>query len=93
MPFPTPVLRAAAPLQSYKSPYGPKYHYQSQVAGITTKSLFRHAVNAGLFGGVGLFAIIFFASGIPRVQRDILQKVPLIGGYFVKEIPASDNPF
>lgn len=27
---------------------------------------------AGL-GGVALFAVIFYASGIPRVQRDILQ--------------------
>lgn len=25
------------------------------------------------FGAVGLFAVIYYASGIPRVQRDILQ--------------------
>jgi hypothetical protein len=30
-------------------------------------------VNAGLFGGVALFAVIFFASGIPRIQKDILM--------------------
>lgn len=25
------------------------------------------------WGGVALFAVIFYASGIPRVQRDLLQ--------------------
>ncbi|KAJ4388261.1 glucosyltransferase [Neurospora sp. IMI 360204] len=46
------------------------------------------------WGGVALFAVIYYASGIPRVQRDLLQHIPYIGKkYFVKEIPASDNPF
>jgi hypothetical protein len=26
-----------------------------------------------MFGGVALFAVIFFASGMPRIQEDILQ--------------------
>ena len=30
-------------------------------------------VKAGMFGGVALFAVIFYASGIPRIQVDILQ--------------------
>ncbi|KAI0477977.1 ubiquinol-cytochrome-c reductase complex subunit-domain-containing protein [Xylaria cf. heliscus] len=50
-----------------------------------------NAVKSGAFGGVALFAVIFYASGIPRVQQDILQKIPFIGGHFIKEIPASDN--
>ncbi|KAJ3558845.1 hypothetical protein NPX13_g9634 [Xylaria arbuscula] len=52
-----------------------------------------NAVKMGAFGGVALFGVIFFASGIPRVQRDILQKIPVIGNHYIKEIPASDNPF
>ncbi len=48
-------------------------------------------IKFGLFGGVALFGVIFYASGIPRVQRDVLQKVPFIGGHFVHTIPASDN--
>ncbi|KAI1426400.1 ubiquinol-cytochrome-c reductase complex subunit-domain-containing protein [Xylaria sp. FL1777] len=78
---------------SYKSPYGPKYHYQPHVAGITMKQFAQFGVKAGAFGGVALFAVIFFASGIPRVQKDILQKIPVLGDHFIKEIPASDNPF
>ncbi|KAL2016328.1 hypothetical protein VTK56DRAFT_3869 [Thermocarpiscus australiensis] len=77
----------------YRSPYGPKYFFQPQVAGITTKTALRTGVKAGMFGGVALFAVIYFASGIPRVRKDILQKVPVVGKYFVTEIPASDNPF
>jgi hypothetical protein len=45
------------------------------------------------FGGVaGVFALFFFAE-VPRVSKDIMQKVPILGDYFVKEIPPEDNPF
>ncbi|KAI0379320.1 ubiquinol-cytochrome-c reductase complex subunit-domain-containing protein [Hypomontagnella monticulosa] len=90
MVFQTPIRRS---YPSYKSPYGPKYHYQPNVAGFTLKQATGLGFKAGAFGGVALFAVIYYASGIPRVKRDILQKIPFIGGYFIKEIPASDNPF
>ncbi|KAI0197585.1 ubiquinol-cytochrome-c reductase complex subunit-domain-containing protein [Astrocystis sublimbata] len=95
MVFQSPILRAAQAAQfpSYKSPYGPKYHYQSHVAGWTVKQLTGLGVKSGMFGGVALFAVIFFASGIPRVQRDILMKIPVISEHYVNETPASDNPF
>jgi hypothetical protein len=32
-----------------------------------------------MFGGVALFAVIFYASGIPKLQRDILQVCQLHG--------------
>ncbi|KAH8680821.1 ubiquinol-cytochrome-c reductase complex subunit-domain-containing protein [Xylariales sp. PMI_506] len=78
---------------TYKSPYGPKYHFQPNVAGFTAKQFTGLGVKAGAFGGVALFAVIFFASGIPRVQKDILMKFPGLAGFYGKEIPASDNPF
>ncbi|TGJ82809.1 hypothetical protein E0Z10_g5985 [Xylaria hypoxylon] len=89
MVFQSPILRAQIP--SYKSPYGPKYHYQPHFAGWTVKQLTGLAVKTGAFGGVALFAVIFFASGIPKVKTDILQKLPVIGGHYIKETPASDN--
>lgn len=53
----------------------------------------RSAPMAAAFGvSAGIFALFFF-DGIPRVQKDILQKVPFIGGFFVHEIPPEDNPF
>ena len=45
----------------------------------------------GGFGAVAGVGVLFFASGIPRVKTDILQKLPVIGSYFIEEIPASDN--
>ncbi|KAI1334437.1 ubiquinol-cytochrome-c reductase complex subunit-domain-containing protein [Xylariaceae sp. FL0016] len=87
----TPLSREIYP--NYKSPYGPKYHYQPNVAGFTLKQATGVGFKAGAMGGVALFAVIYYASGIPRVKRDILQKVPFIGGYFINEVPASDNPF
>ncbi|KAL2153765.1 hypothetical protein VTH82DRAFT_4920 [Thermothelomyces myriococcoides] len=90
MPSPTPSLRGPS-LPQYKSPHGPKYFYQSHVAGITSKTFVRTGVKTGLYGGVGLFAVLFFASGIPRIQQDILQKVPIIGKHFVREIHPADN--
>ncbi len=41
---------------------------------------------------LGIFGLFFF-SDVPKVRVDIMQKLPVIGGYFVKEIPPEDNPF
>ena len=40
----------------------------------------------------GIFALFFFAE-VPRVRIDIVEKIPIIGSYFKKEIPPEDNPF
>jgi Ubiquinol-cytochrome-c reductase complex subunit (QCR10) len=45
----------------------------------------------GGFGGVAGFFALFFFSDIPRVRKDIWQKVPVLGQHYVKEVPASDN--
>ena len=48
---------------------------------------------AALFGvSAGLFALFFFAE-VPRVRTDIVEKIPVLGEYFRKEIPPEDNPF
>lgn len=48
---------------------------------------------AGGFGAVaGIFALFFF-GGVPRVQKDILQKVPIIGPFFKHEVAPEDDPF
>jgi len=45
------------------------------------------------FGAVaGIFALFFF-DGVPKVQKDILQKIPIIGDFYVHEVPPEDNPF
>ncbi|KAK7750822.1 glucosyltransferase [Diatrype stigma] len=61
-----------------------------ETTGTTTS---RTGLNLGAFGGVALFAVIFYASGIPKLKKDVLQKLPVIGDHFVTVIPPSDNPF
>lgn len=48
---------------------------------------------AATFGAAtGIFALFFFAE-VPRVRIDIVEKIPVIGSYFKKEIAPEDNPF
>ncbi|POS77073.1 hypothetical protein DHEL01_v204534 [Diaporthe helianthi] len=68
-----------------------RYGFQPHVAGVTGKQAITLGTKAAGLGGVALFAVIFYASGIPRVQRDVLQRVPFLGSYFVNEIPPEDN--
>ncbi|KAH6659091.1 ubiquinol-cytochrome-c reductase complex subunit-domain-containing protein [Truncatella angustata] len=70
-----------------------RYHYQPNLAGWTPKQLTGLGFKAGAFGGVALFAVIFYASGIPRVQDDILKKIPGLSAFYDRSVPASDNPF
>jgi len=49
-------------------------------------------IGGGFAGVAGVFALFFFGE-VPRVRKDILSKVPVIGSYFVREIAPEDNPF
>ncbi|GAM86130.1 hypothetical protein ANO11243_041410 [Dothideomycetidae sp. 11243] len=52
-----------------------------------------HGVMAAGFGtAAGIFAVFFFGE-VPKVRKDILSKVPLIGDHFIREVPPEDNPF
>lgn len=61
--------------------------------GLTPGKLFRYGTIASGYGiAAGVFALFFFGD-VPRVRQDILQKLPVVGDYFVREIPPEDNPF
>ncbi|CAK7562659.1 MAG: hypothetical protein SEPTF4163_000507 [Sporothrix epigloea] len=83
-------MRAQAP---FRSQYGPKYHNTANFKGLTGKTLFRYVSTIAPIGAAAGAALLFYASGIPRVQRDILQKIPIIGPYFVKTVHPADSPF
>ncbi|KHN98986.1 Cytochrome b-c1 complex, subunit 10 [Metarhizium album ARSEF 1941] len=52
------------------------------------------SVRSASFGGAAAVGLLLYVSGIPRVQRDILQKIPFLGRYFTQpEIHPQDNPF
>ncbi|KAL8685952.1 MAG: hypothetical protein Q9218_007444 [Villophora microphyllina] len=50
-------------------------------------------ITVGSFGVVAATGLLFFFSDVPKVRTDIMQKLPIIGDHFVKEIPPEDNPF
>lgn len=53
----------------------------------------KFGTTAAGFGIVaGIFAMQFF-SDVPKVRTDIMQKLPVVGEYFVREVPPEDNPF
>ena len=61
--------------------------------GMSMGKAIRYGTIASGFGAAaGIFALFFFAE-VPKVRNDILQKMPVIGDYFVRETPPEDNPF
>ncbi|KAL8810028.1 MAG: hypothetical protein Q9223_007837 [Gallowayella weberi] len=50
-----------------------------------------NGITAGSFGVVGATFVLFFFADLPKVRTDIMQKLPVVGDYFVREIPPSDN--
>ncbi|KAH6608433.1 hypothetical protein Trco_001779 [Trichoderma cornu-damae] len=62
--------------------------------GISVQTATRYGLRtATLGGGLGV-ALLLYASSLPRFRADILSKLPLVGGLFVKqEVHPADNPF
>ncbi|RPA87506.1 hypothetical protein BJ508DRAFT_320518 [Ascobolus immersus RN42] len=80
---------------AWSSRFGPKYKIQPNVLGYTVRSLTPIALSAAGFGGVALVGALFFLNAVPRVRRDVLERLPVVGNYWIGkgELPASDNPF
>ncbi|KAJ8053371.1 ubiquinol-cytochrome-c reductase complex subunit-domain-containing protein [Yarrowia lipolytica] len=47
----------------------------------------------GIWGAAAGIGALFLIEGVPRTRQDILSKIPIIGEHWIREIPASDNPF
>lgn len=46
-----------------------------------------------MFGAAFGIMGVFFIADIPRFRIDVMEKLPMIGPYFHKEVPPEDNPF
>jgi hypothetical protein len=63
------------------------------LGGLSFGKALRYGYIASGYGvAAGVFALFFFGE-LPRVRHDILSKVPVIGEYWVREVPPEDNPF
>ncbi|KAF1810233.1 hypothetical protein P152DRAFT_460737 [Eremomyces bilateralis CBS 781.70] len=88
-----PVVARRFASTSYRSPFAPKYKTQFNLYGITQDQLWNVSfIGGGMAASLGFFALFFFAD-VPRVSVDIMQKLPLIGHKFKREIAPEDNPF
>ncbi|PYH89144.1 hypothetical protein BO71DRAFT_413575 [Aspergillus ellipticus CBS 707.79] len=91
MVFSQTLRRAAAQASPYRSPFAPKYTVPAHFHGVTAGTATKYGQIAGAFGvAAGTFALFFFGE-IPRVRRDILQKVPFLDQYFDRTIAPEDN--
>ncbi|KAI9158203.1 Alpha-1,2 glucosyltransferase alg-10 [Paramyrothecium foliicola] len=91
-PFRAAEFRSAYGPKYVPDSYPPTYHYQPNFAGFTSQSALRLGLKSAAFGGSLGVALVLFVSGIPRVQKDILQKLPIVGSAFVKEpVHPADN--
>ena len=82
-----PTFPSNAPNLFSKSP---TYAYLPPTPKLTQE---HSATTAALFGGVAGVAALFFFAEVPRVRKDIMIKIPIVGDYFVKELAPEDNPF
>lgn len=61
--------------------------------GMSVGKAIRYGTIASGFGvAAGVFALFFFGE-VPKVRNDILSKIPIVGDFWVREVPPEDNPF
>ncbi|KAJ5805036.1 hypothetical protein N7474_010923 [Penicillium riverlandense] len=91
---PSPVLSRAivSPTSSLRSQQT-WYYVPRHVGGVNLSTLTQAGTLAGSFGvAAGVFAVFFFGE-VPRVRKDILQKIPGLDVYFDRTVAPEDNPF
>ncbi|CDO52091.1 hypothetical protein DV451_005085 [Geotrichum candidum] len=77
--------------KSYVS--GPSYKALPHLLNFTIPNTLKWVPALGLWGAAAGAGVLFFADSIPRLQRDVYQKIPVVGSYFDKSVPATDSPF
>ncbi|KAJ5485197.1 hypothetical protein N7539_005185 [Penicillium diatomitis] len=88
----TPTIRRAA-AKATSSAFAPKIAIPPKIAGFTIPSAIQAGSLAASFGVFAGTAALFMFGEIPRVRRDILQKIPGLDSYYDRPIAPEDNPF
>ncbi|KAJ5474377.1 Cytochrome b-c1 complexsubunit 10 [Penicillium sp. IBT 31633x] len=87
--FATAARRAAA----QTSVYAPKYTIPRTFGGMTVGTAVQYGSVAAGFGvALGTGALFIFGD-IPRVNNDIIRKLPFFDTYYDRPIAPEDNPF
>ncbi|KAL4910455.1 hypothetical protein BDW74DRAFT_145085 [Aspergillus multicolor] len=89
----TQTLRRAAAQSARSSPLAGRFTPASHVGGFTINDATKFGGIAATFGvSAGLFALFLFGE-VPRVRKDILQKLPFFDTYLDRTVAPEDNPF
>ncbi|KAL4987267.1 ubiquinol-cytochrome-c reductase complex subunit-domain-containing protein [Aspergillus falconensis] len=87
------TLRRAAAQSARSSPLAGRFNPAPHVGGYTINDATKFGGIAATFGvSAGVFALFFFGE-VPRVRKDILQKLPFFDTYLDRTIAPEDNPF
>ncbi|CEL01236.1 hypothetical protein ASPCAL00824 [Aspergillus calidoustus] len=89
--FSQTLRRAAA--QSARSPLVGRYSVPPHFDGITASTVVKAGSIAATFGVSAGVSALFFFGEVPRVRKDILQKLPFFDTYLDRTVPPEDNPF
>ncbi|KAI0094022.1 cytochrome b-c1 complex subunit 10 [Irpex rosettiformis] len=68
------------------------YHPQSAVQ-VTNNFARKWTGSAVLWGAGAGLAALYLLSVTPKVKREFLVKIPVLGSYYEDKTPASDKPF
>ncbi|KAI9223843.1 cytochrome b-c1 complex subunit 10 [Blastocladiella britannica] len=60
------------------------------VAGFGVKRLAQWSPTVAVWGGVAGVGLLYFAEKIPKIRRDLLQNIPIIGGHWRALVEAAD---
>ncbi|KAK2746666.1 autophagy protein 5 [Myotisia sp. PD_48] len=84
-------MPSSSRIVGYRSPFAPKYVTPAHINGFTLNHAMKFGTIATGFGiATGIFAVFFFGE-VPRVRKDILMNIPVIGGYWERSIAPEDN--
>ncbi|KAI0811268.1 cytochrome b-c1 complex subunit 10 [Irpex lacteus] len=68
------------------------FHPQSTVK-ITNNFARQWTGSAALWGAGAGLAALYLLSVTPKIKRELLVKIPVLGSYYEDKVPASDKPF
>jgi ubiquinol-cytochrome c reductase subunit 10 len=71
----------------------PSYKIVPHFLGFNIPTVSKWIPILGIWGAAAGIGALFLIEGVPRTRQDILSKIPIIGEHWIREIPASDNPF
>lgn len=66
---------------------------QPHLGFLTVERLVLWSPSLMMWGATATIGALLFAEGIPKVRRDILERLPAVGEYWDRPVDPHDSPF